>query len=129
MALDLDSISGVVQIFIGGGYEGYLSDFRFSRPRSTNQIGVSNGRNVVAVGIEKPTVSFSRPVLKTSKGTSAPIEILDGPVDIDVVLPGSDQQWRLPGFRRNNMDFNHSPDSGSSTESYSGVCGKPVRVK
>ena len=129
MANDLSAISGVVQVFVGGLYEGTLNDFGYSDPRPITQTGMANGRNARGVGIGKPTVSFSRPMLKTSKGQQVSVEVLDGPVDIDVIFPGGDQQWRLPNFQRSGHDTKHNPDAGNTSESFQGVCDKPLRIK
>lgn len=129
MANDLSAIVGVVQVFIGGVYEGTLSDFSYSDPRPVSQMGMANGRNARGIGIPKPSVSFTRPVLKTATGQQVPIEVLDGPIDVDVIYPGGDQQWRLPNFQRTNHDVRHNPDAGQTTESFSAVCDKPLRVK
>jgi hypothetical protein len=129
MANDLSAVASVVQVFVGGKYEGTISDFSYSDPRPVSQTGMANGRNARGIGIAKPSVSFTRPLLKTSTGQQVSVEILNGPVDIDVIYPGSDQQWRLPNFQRTTHDTRHNPDSGSTSESFAGVCDKPVRVK
>lgn len=129
MADSLSAMSGVVQVMVGGLYEGTLSDFSFSDPRNISLTGMANGRNARGIGIGKPSVSFSRPMLKTSTGQQVPVEVLNGPVDIDVIFPGGDQQWRLPNFQRANRDIRHNPDGGSTNESYTGPCDLPIRIK
>lgn len=128
MAADLSAISGVVQIVIGA-YEGTINDFSYSNPRPLTQTGMANGRNARGIGIGKPTVSFTRPMLKISTGQQLPVERLDGPIDIDVIFPGGDQQWRLPNFQRGGHDVKHNPEAGNTTESFTGVCDKPLRIK
>ncbi len=128
MATDLSAIAGTVRVVIGA-YEGTLNDFSFSNPRPITQTGMCNGRNARGVGIGKPTVSFTRPMLKTATGQQIPIERLNGPIDIDLILDGSDQQWRLPNFMRGGYDFKHNPESGNSTESFSGPIDAPLRIK
>lgn len=126
---DIADVAGVVQVFVAGKYEGFFSDFSFSRPRNVTATGVANGTNVQSVGIEKPTCSFTRPMLKTSTGQQVAVEVLDGPVNIDVQPVGSDQQWRLIGCRRSSYDFQHTPDSGNTTERFALSITKVLRIK
>lgn len=126
---DLSAIAGTVQVVVDGKYEGTVNDFKYSNPRPITQTGMANGRNARGIGIGKPTVSFTRPMLKTATGQQVSIEVLDGPVDIDVIPEGADQQWRLPRFQRGGYDFAHNPEAGNSSESFNGVCDKPIRIK
>lgn len=129
MADSLSAITGVVQVIVGGKYEGTLSDFSYGRNRGITQTGMLNRRVAVATGIAKGEFSFSRPMLKTSTGQQMPVEALDGPVDIQVIFPGGDQQWTLPNCYCGPHRTQHNPDAGSTTENFSGVCEAPFRIK
>lgn len=129
MADTLSTISGVVQVVVGGIYEGTLSDWSFGRNRNLTQTGMANGGVAVGEGIAKGEFSFSRPMLKTSKGQQMPIEVLDGPVDIDIIFPGGDQQWRLPNARCGPWRVQGNPDAGNTSENFSGISEKPRRIK
>jgi hypothetical protein len=129
VADELSTIAGVLQVIVGGKYEGTLSDCSFTRPRAISQQGMANGKNARGIGIEKPQFNFSRPMLKTATGQQIPIELLDGPIDIDFIWPGTDQQWRAPNFQRANADWRHNPDAGNTSETFSGPTDKPIRIR
>jgi hypothetical protein len=107
MAQDLDSIAGVVQVFFAGKYD---------------------GKNRSAVGIEKPAITFQRPTLK-STSRQITLELLNGPVDIDIIIPGGDQQWRVVAFRRQDASISYNPDQGNTSEDYSGPADEVIRIK
>lgn len=129
MADTLSAVAGVVQVIVGGKYEGTFSNFRWGRPRSVTQTAMANGRLAVSTGVPKGEFSFSRPMLKTSTGQQVPLSVLDGPVDIDVILPGADQQWRIPNCYCGPWNADHNVDAGNTSENFSGVGEKPFRVR
>ncbi len=129
MADALSGIAGTVQVIIAGKYEGTVSNFRWGKPRSVTQTAMANGRLAVAVGVAKGEWSFGRPLLKVASQQQAAVDALDGPVDIDVILPGSDQQWRIPNCYRGPWSADHNVDAGNTSESFSGVGEAPFRVR
>jgi len=126
MSQPLDIIVGQVQVFFASKFEGTISDLTVRRSRATASVGTSSGANVVGFGIDKYSVSFKRPALKDSSRQIDP-DTLNGPIDIDYVR--GDQTYRIVGFIRADEETANNPDQGSTTESYSGVASKRIRIK
>lgn len=122
----LDVIVGQVPVFFDGASEGTISDLTVRVSRTVTSTGCADGQNRIGFGIDKINVSFKRPALKdsTRQLTSAQ---LAGPIDIDYVR--GDQTWRLVGFVRDNEEMANTPEQGNTTDSYSGMARKRLRIK